>query len=394
MTRKEPKFIDDLMRMDSIAGAPDSPNGELIQEASGLSSRPAVAKSNSNWLLWLFVMVSLCVSFGMAFFGLEEAGRYQAALAKAEVQAKELEETLERLNRLQTQGIGELAQSDAQMRKMVTSVEKKIVDEVTGQITVASKRMEALSADVSKTKFDFEALRTDLQTVIKNQDSLRENLSLAHNQIVSERSRLDKSVEDVGLLNKQLMSERSRLDKSVEDVGLLNKQLMTIDELTGQLIARLSDLNARVVLAQNTATKALEDKTAVLAAEILSEEVSNIRLTIQDSENRLDRQEQINQSVSLEAKKLQDRVIALNEIEPRLEEMIALVGELDAGRRQLTQRIIDLDSRWNEISQIQRNLADTQKQIKNVEGGLKQNVDRLDQLGSRLDEQSKLGSTQ
>ena len=373
MTRKEPKFIDDLMRMDSIAGAPDSPNGELIQEASGLSSRPAVAKSNANWLLWLFVMVSLCVSFGMAFFGLEEAGRYQAALAKAEVQAKELEETLERLNRLQTQGIGELAQSDAQMRKMVTSVEKKIVDEVTGQITVASKRMEALSADVSKTKFDFEALRTDLQTVIKNQDSLRENLSLAHNQIVS---------------------ERSRLDKSVEDVGLLNKQLMTIDELTGQLIARLSDLNARVVLAQNTATKALEDKTAVLAAEILSEEVSNIRLTIQDSENRLDRQEQINQSVSLEAKKLQDRVIALNEIEPRLEEMIALVGELDAGRRQLTQRIIDLDSRWNEISQIQRNLADTQKQIKNVEGGLKQNVDRLDQLGSRLDEQSKLGSTQ
>lgn len=375
MTRKEPKFIDDLTRVDSTVGDLDSPNDGSIQQAASSSQRSVVVKSNSNsnWLLWLFVTVSLCVSFGMAFFGLEEAGRYQAALEKAEAQAKQLEETLERLNRLQTQGIGELAQSDAQMRKMVSSVENKIVNEVTEQLALTSKRMEALSSDVAKTKLDFSALQTDLQSVIENQDSLKENLSLAQNQI---------------------MSERARLDQSKKDVASLYEQLGTIDKLTGQLITQLSEVNARVDLAQSAAAKALEDKTAVLATEILSEEVSNNSLKIQDSENRLNRQDQINQLVSAEAKKLTDRVIALNEIEPQLDGMKRLVEELDVGRRQLTQRIIDLDSRWNEISRLQGNVATTQRQIEKVENSLKQNTDELNRLGSRLDEELKLGSAQ
>ena len=375
MTRKEPKFIDDLTRVDSTVGDLDSPNDGSIQQTASSSQRSVVVKSNSNsnWLLWLFVTVSLCVSFGMAFFGLEEAGRYQAALEKAEAQAKQLEETLERLNRLQTQGIGELAQSDAQMRKMVSSVENKIVNEVTEQLALTSKRMEALSSDVAKTKLDFSALQTDLQSVIENQDSLKENLSLAQNQI---------------------MSERARLDQSKKDVASLYEQLGSIDKLTGQLITQLSEVNARVDLAQSAAAKALEDKTAVLATEILSEEVSNNGLKIQDSENRLNRQDQINQLVSAEAKKLTDRVIALNEIEPQLDGMKRLVEELDAGRRQLTQRIIDLDSRWNEISRLQGSVATTQRQIEKVENSLKQNTDELNRLGSRLDEELKLGSAQ
>ena len=375
MTRKEPKFIDDLTRVDSTVGDLDSPNDGSFQQAASSSQRSVVVKSNSNsnWLLWLFVTVSLCVSFGMAFFGLEEAGRYQAALEKAEAQAKQLEETLERLNRLQTQGIGELAQSDAQMRKMVSSVENKIVNEVTEQLALTSKRMEALSSDVAKTKLDFSALQTDLQSVIENQDSLKENLSLAQNQI---------------------MSERARLDQSKKDVASLYEQLGTIDKLTGQLITQLSEVNARVDLAQSAAAKALEDKTAVLATEILSEEVSNNGLKIQDSENRLNRQDQINQLVSAEAKKLTDRVIALNEIEPQLDGMKRLVEELDVGRRQLTQRIIDLDSRWNEISRLQGSVATTQRQIEKVENSLKQNTDELNRLGSRLDEELKLGSAQ
>jgi len=377
MTRKEPKFIDDLTRVDSTAGDLDSPNDGAIQQAAVSSEGSMAVKpnsnSNSNWLLWLFVTVSLCVSFGMAFFGLEEAGKYQAALEKAEAQAKQLEETLERLNRLQTQGIGELAQSDAQMRKMVSSVENKIVNEVTEQLALTSKRMEALSSDVAKTKLDFSALQTDLQSVIENQDSLKENLSLAQNQI---------------------MSERARLDQSNKDVASLYERLGTIDKLTGQLIAQLSEVNARVDLAQSAATKALEDKTAVLATEILSEEVSNNRLKIQDSENRLNRQDQINQLASAEAKKLKDRVIALNEIEPQLDKMTRLVEELDAGRRQLTQRIIDLDSRWNEVSRLQGSVATTQRQIEKLENSLKQNADELNRLGSRLDEELKLGSAQ
>ena len=375
MTRKEPKFIDDLTRVDLTAGDLDSPNDGAIQQAAVSSERSVAVKSNSNsnWLLWLFVTVSLCVSFGMAFFGLEEAGRYQAALEKTEAQAQQLEETLERLNRLQTQGIGELAQSDAQMRKMVSSVENKIVNEVTEQLALTSKRMEALSSDVAKTKLDFSALQTDLQSVIENQDSLKENLSLAQNQ---------------------MMSERARLDQSNKDVASLYEQLGTIDKLTGQLITQLSEVNARVDLAQSAASKALDDKTAVLATEILSEEVLNNRLKIQDSENRINRQDQINQLVSVEAKKLKDRVIALNEIEPQLDKMTRLVEELDAGRQQLTQRIIDLDSRWNEVSRLQGSVATTQRQIEKLENSLKQNADELNRLGSRLDEELKLGSAQ
>ena len=81
MTRKEPKFIDDLTRVDSTVGDLDSPNDGSIQQAASSSQRSVVVKSNSNsnWLLWLFVTVSLCVSFGMAFFGLEEAGGNPAA---------------------------------------------------------------------------------------------------------------------------------------------------------------------------------------------------------------------------------------------------------------------------------------------------------------------------
>jgi len=72
MTRKEPKFIDDLTRVDSTAGDLDSPNDGAIQQAAVSSEGSMAVKpnsnSNSNWLLWLFVTVSLCVSFGMAFF--------------------------------------------------------------------------------------------------------------------------------------------------------------------------------------------------------------------------------------------------------------------------------------------------------------------------------------
>ena len=80
MTRKEPKFIDDLTRVDSTVGDLDSPNDGSFQQAASSSQRSVVVKSNSNsnWLLWLFVTVSLCVSFGMAFFGLEEAGKIQS----------------------------------------------------------------------------------------------------------------------------------------------------------------------------------------------------------------------------------------------------------------------------------------------------------------------------
>ena len=84
----------------------------------------------------------------MAFFGLEEAGRYQAALTQAESQARELESTIDRLNDTQAQGIGELAQSDAQMRKMVQSVEARLKSDVTRDLDALAKQVKSVQQDI------------------------------------------------------------------------------------------------------------------------------------------------------------------------------------------------------------------------------------------------------
>ena len=123
MTRKEPQFNDDLNKPIAVAEPTEFVRSDIGSENARRVTPTPSKRSNSNWLLWLFVVVSVCVSFGMAVFGLEEAGRYQAALTQAETQARELESTIDRLNDAQAQGIGELAQADAQMRKMVQSVE-------------------------------------------------------------------------------------------------------------------------------------------------------------------------------------------------------------------------------------------------------------------------------
>ena len=98
MTRKEPQFSDDLNTPIVVAETTDLARSGIGAENTRRVTSTPPKQSNSNWLLWLFVVVSLCISFGMAFFGLEEAGRYQAALTQAESQARELESTINRLN--------------------------------------------------------------------------------------------------------------------------------------------------------------------------------------------------------------------------------------------------------------------------------------------------------
>ena len=162
MTRKEPKFNDDPNTPILASTPKDFVRPDLEPEVQNPPKLERPKRTGSNWLLWLFVVVSLCVSFGMAFFGLEEAGRYQAALTRAENQAKVLEETIDKLNRLQTQGIGELAQSDAQMRQMMSSVQTSLAEEVEKKFSNVSKRFEVMSAQLSK---NMESLTADVSLV-------------------------------------------------------------------------------------------------------------------------------------------------------------------------------------------------------------------------------------
>ena len=71
MTRKEPQFSDDLNTPIAVAETTDLARSDIGAENARHVTPTSPKQSSSNWLLWLFVVVSLCVSFGMAFFGLE-----------------------------------------------------------------------------------------------------------------------------------------------------------------------------------------------------------------------------------------------------------------------------------------------------------------------------------
>ncbi|MGB2332652.1 MAG: hypothetical protein ACPH5O_05360, partial [Litorivicinaceae bacterium] len=244
MTRKEPKFNDDPNTPILASTPKDFVRPDLEPEAQNPPKLERPKRTGSNWLLWLFVVVSLCVSFGMAFFGLEEAGRYQAALTRAENQAKVLEETIDKLNRLQTQGIGELAQSDAQMRQMVSSVQTSLAEEVEKKFSNVSKRFEVMSAQLSK-----------------NMESL---------------------TADVGLVQDQASSDRARLDEASQTLESLGGQILQINNETTQLSARLESGERTLEKTTKLAEQALDDKTALIAVEVLAEEVATYKQLAED----------------------------------------------------------------------------------------------------------------
>ena len=313
MTRKEPKFDDNLTTSVSIA-LPKEPVRDQSKSSSQRSVRPENgARSGSNWLLWLFVLASLCVSFGTAFFGLEEAGRYQAALTKAEAQAEDLEATIQRLNKAQTQGIGELAQSDAQMRKMVQSVESRLQSDINSDLSALAKQVENLKQQAAKTDGNaskqalaierlFDALAAKSKTLKANLD---ESIALLSEQINMERTRIDafagtrqaiisvnEKVSDVKQLSSDLEAQIKQIITDQGAYELSFKDMQLVVEGINEKLAQLASAN-----------------NALLGLEVLSEEMD--RLSQQVSQ-----QQQIIESV-------------------------------DASRQQLTQRIIDLDGRVN-----------------------------------------------
>jgi chromosome segregation ATPase len=252
----------------------------------------------------------------MAFFGLKEAGRYQAALAKAERQAEELQTTIQGLNQAQTQGIGELAQSDAQMRKMVQSVEARLKSDMSADLTVMAKQLKALQREsLSSVKTSDEL---EKQTKI-----LQQSLLESEQRAKTLESRLD---ESVALLSEQVNAERTRIDgvadtrqavMALSEEVRVSKEVLTIfDDQLNQINAVQLDAEQAVKAMQlnidgvnEQLTQLADTNNALLGLEVLSEEFG--RLATQVGE-----QQQILEAV-------------------------------DASRKQLTQRIIDLDGRVN-----------------------------------------------
>jgi chromosome segregation ATPase len=365
MTRKEPQFSDDLNTPIAVAETIDSARSDIGADHSRRMTSAPPKQSSSNWLLWLFVVVSLCLSFGMAFFGLEEAGRYQAALTKAENQAKALEETIERLNRLQTQGIGELAQSDAQMRQMMSSVQTKLAEDIEKKFSNVSRRFEVLSADLGRTSQANEDMTKDVAGLSTSIDSLQEG---------------------IGLLQGQVLSERSRLDKATQTIDSIGSQIQLVTNETVQLNERLQSGERKLDETAKLAEQALDDKTAIIAVEVLAEEVVGYKQLLEDLRNDLLKQQDSNLAFVNQLENLRAQVAGVKELEPQISKLSKLISDLDVGRKQITQRIIDLDARWNEFSRLERIVIDSQKRIQNIDSQLNENAESLGKLQSKIDD--------
>jgi len=324
MTRKEPQFNDDLNTPIAVTDPKELVRPDLKPETQRTPRVQNLNQTGSNWLLWMFVIVSLFVSFGMAFFGLEEAGRYQAALTQAESQAKELEATIQRLNESQTQGIGELAQSDAQMRKMVQSVEARLKSDVTKDLEALSKQVKSLQQDVKNSDASSKAVQLKLD----------ESFALLSKQINTERTRIDASSkavqskldESVALLSEQINTERTRIDA----VSGTRQAVMALSEELRALKEAYTTLNGS--LQQVSIGQAATEQT-----------VKDIQLVVEGINEQLAQLETANNAlIGLEV--LSEQVDRLAQQAKQQQQVIDAV---DASRKQLTQRIIDLDGRVN-----------------------------------------------
>ena len=313
MTRKEPKFDDDLTTSVSVS-LPKEPVRDQPKPASHRPARyDSASKSGSSWLLWLFVLASLCVSFGTAFFGLEEAGRYQAALTKAETQAKELEATIQRLNKAQTQGIGELAQSDAQMRKMVQSVESRLQSNITSDLSALAKQLDMLKQQAA----EIEA------TTKKQSQTIERRFDASETKSKTLKANLD---ESVALLSEQINIERTRVDAVTgirQATIALNEEVQAVKQLLTDLEAQLKQVET------DRAVSELNVKDIQLVVEGINEQLAQLASTN-------------NALLGLEV---------LSEEMDRLSKQVSqqqqIIEAVDASRKQLTQRIIDLDGRVN-----------------------------------------------
>lgn len=295
MTRKEPQFNDDLNTPIAVPELKESARSDVKPERPRPQRGEKPKQAGTNWLLWMMVVVSLCVSFGMAFFGLEEAGRYQAALTQAESQAKELEATIQRLNESQAQGIGELAQSDAQMRKMVQSVEARLKSDVTKDLDALSKQVKSLQQRVASSEASSKAVQ----------------------------SKLD---ESVALLSEQINTERTRVDAvsgTRQAVMALSEELRSLKETMATLDSRLKQVSTGQTVTEQT--------------------VKDIQLVVEGIHEQLAQLATANNAlIGLEV--LSEQVDRLTQ---QAEQQQQVIDAVDASRKQLTQRIIDLDGRVN-----------------------------------------------
>ena len=360
MTRKEPQFNDEMNTTGSISEPGQTGGSNIDIPLMGLGNESKSAQTGSQWLLWLFVMVSLVVSFGMAFFGLEEAGRYKAALDNAERQAVELEETIDRLNQIQIEGIGELAQSDAQMRQMMKNVENKLLKEFSTEIKSASKRSDVFSSSMAAFNADLTLLGAKIETL---EGLTKDGLDRSQNQRASEQNRLDGALKD--------------LKANASKIQILVK--------TGEKSAgRISTMTEDLKRAEDIANQALEDKNALLATEIISEEIVALKTDLRDYRLQIEKlvQADIQTVGSLES--LSEKLKPLPTAQAKLSEVAKTISQFEVGRQQLAKRIVDFEKRWNAVNKLQKTVVNLEQRQDNVQSKIDSSFQAFEEMREEL----------
>ena len=362
MTRKEPQFNDELSPTSALSepGATGGPNMEI--PLSVLGNEPKSVQTGSQWLLWLFVMVSLFVSFGMAFFGLEEAGRYKAALDNAERQAAKLEETIDRLNQIQIEGIGELAQSDAQMRQMMKNVENKLLKEFSTEIQSASKRSDVFSSSMAAFNADLTLLGTKIETL---QSLMEDSLDRSQSQQVAEQNRLDGALKE--------------LEANATKIQMLVK-------MGEQSAERISTMTEDLNRTEDMASQAIDGKTALFAIEIISEEIVALRADLRDYGLQIEKLFQADVQTVGSLESLSEKLNPLATTQAKLSEVAQMISQFEVRRQQLTQRVVDFEKRWDAVNKLQQTIGRLEQRQDNVQVKIDSSSRAFEEMREELNE--------
>lgn len=344
MTRKEPRLSDDYQLPTSNA----VPTYEAPRQTAAPSAPPVIRRT--PWLLWLFTLVSLTVSAGIALFALQEGGQYQAELRSAREQAKALSEQLRLVTETQSVATGELALSDQQTRQAVIAAEGRIKQEFGLRLNQADSAVKQLKTDLDTLKGSLRQADTSIKRLQTRNEALQSELNAAKTELSALKGtqagleqRLSSEIGGLAGAQQLLADAQNSLTDSV---GLVRSELLTERDRISGLVAdrkRFDDLERGLT-------------ESALADARLEREIQLVRQQF-DAVTRLER--------TLE--RLDQRVAILSEPNPALM-TIDVLGEqvdrlgreqraqqvviesIEATRKQLTQRLIDLDSRLIQLS--------------------------------------------
>ena len=228
--------------------------------------------------------------------------------------------TIDRLNDAQAQGIGELAQSDAQMRKMVQSVEARLKSDVTRDLDALARQVKSVQQNIETSQV---AVAKEFGVVGKQIQSIGQKLGAAESASMAAQSKFN---ESVALLNEQINAERTRVDAVI---GTRQAVIALSDELRSLRVA-LSTFDERLQEAnegQSSTDQTVKDIQSALSG--INEQLAQLAATN-------------NALIVLDV--LSEQVDRLAQ---RTEQQQQVIDAVDASRKQLTQRIIDLDGRVN-----------------------------------------------